>query len=156
MAQNAVFGINSNLDTQDIINKMVSLEARPMDLVEAKKQIEQPVASSAAAASPAPVAAEGATNEQIVRTKNEDFGLEHKEVAKVNDDQISASVKSVKKAPYGELIIELDNGQQWRQVGSDSLRLKKQDVVVIERGVFNSFLLKVEGQNRSIRVKRTN
>lgn len=116
-----------------------------------KKQIEQPVASSAAA-----VAAAGATNEQIVRTKNEDFGLEHKEVAKVNDDQISASVKSVKKAPYGELIIELDNGQQWRQVGSDSLRLKKQDVVVIERGVFNSFLLKVEGQNRSIRVKRTN
>ena len=41
MAQNAVFGINSNLDTQDIINKMVSLEARSMDLVEAKKQIEQ-------------------------------------------------------------------------------------------------------------------
>ena len=120
-----------------------------------KKQIEQPVASSAAATA-APVAAAGATNEQIVRTKNEDFGLEHKEVAKVNDDQISASVKSVKKAPYGELIIELDNGQQWRQVGSDSLRLKKQDVVVIERGVFNSFLLKIEGQNRSIRVKRTN
>ena len=41
MAQNAVFGINSNLDTQDIINKMVSLEARSMDLVEAKKQIEE-------------------------------------------------------------------------------------------------------------------
>ena len=41
MAQNAVFGINSNLGTQDIINKMVSLEARSMDLVEAKKQIEQ-------------------------------------------------------------------------------------------------------------------
>ena len=41
MAQNAVYGINSNLDTQDIINKMVSLEARSMDLVEAKKQIEQ-------------------------------------------------------------------------------------------------------------------
>jgi len=46
MAQNAVFGINSNLDTQDIINKMVSLEARPMDLVEAKKQIEQQKLSS--------------------------------------------------------------------------------------------------------------
>jgi flagellar hook-associated protein 2 len=41
MAQNAVYGINSNLDTQDIINKMVSLESRSMDLVEAKKQIEQ-------------------------------------------------------------------------------------------------------------------
>ncbi|MEI8643796.1 hypothetical protein P4S60_16175 [Pseudoalteromonas sp. Hal040] len=119
-----------------------------------KQQIEQPAASSAAPVAAAPVAAAAST--QIVKTKNEDFGLEHKEVAKVNDDQISAIVKSVKKAPYGELIIELDNGQQWRQVGSDSLRLKEQDVVVIERGVFNSFLLKVEGQNRSIRVKRTN
>lgn len=119
-----------------------------------KQQIEQPAASSATPVAAAPVTAAAST--QIVKTKNEDFGLEHKEVAKVNDDQISAIVKSVKKAPYGELIIELDNGQQWRQVGSDSLRLKEQDVVVIERGVFNSFLLKVEGQNRSIRVKRTN
>ena len=119
-----------------------------------KQQIEQPATSSAAPVAAAPVTAAAST--QIVKTKNEDFGLEHKEVAKVNDDQISAIVKSVKKAPYGELIIELDNGQQWRQVGSDSLRLKEQDVVVIERGVFNSFLLKVEGQNRSIRVKRTN
>jgi len=41
MATNAVFSINSNLDTQDIITKMVLLEARPMDLVEAKKQIEE-------------------------------------------------------------------------------------------------------------------
>ena len=46
MAQNAVYGINSNLDTQDIINKMVSLEARPMDLVEAKKQIDEQKLSS--------------------------------------------------------------------------------------------------------------
>ena len=41
MAQNAIYGINSNMDTQDIINKMVSLEARSMDLVEAKKNIEE-------------------------------------------------------------------------------------------------------------------
>ena len=41
MAQNAIYGLNSNMDTQDIINKMVSLEARSMDLVEAKKNIEE-------------------------------------------------------------------------------------------------------------------
>ena len=126
-----------------------------------KQQIEQPKMSSAASAATTATTEAAATvatkqSEQIVKTKNEDFGLEHKEVAKVNDDQISSLVKSVKKAPYGELIIELDNGQQWRQVGSDSLRLKAQDVVIIERGIFNSFLLKVKGQNRSIRVKRTN
>lgn len=45
-ATNAIFGINSNLDTEDIINKMVSLEARTMDLVEAKKQIEEQKLSS--------------------------------------------------------------------------------------------------------------
>lgn len=57
---------------------------------------------------------------------------------------------------YQCLIITLDNGQQWRQVGSDRLRLTNNDTVVIERGMFNSFLLKKAGQNRSIRVKRTN
>ena len=100
-----------------------------------KKQIEQPVTSSAA-----PVAAAAATSE---------------EVAKKNDDEITAVVKSVRKAPYGELIIELENGQQWRQVGSDRMKLEVSDKVIIERGVFNSFLLRIEGQNRSIRVKRT-
>ncbi|QMW14435.1 MULTISPECIES: hypothetical protein [Pseudoalteromonas] len=118
----------------------------------ANKQIEKPVTGAAAVAAPAVVA----SSNQVVKTKNEDFGLEHKEATKDNDDEISAVVKSVEKAAYGELIIELKNGQQWRQIGSDSLRLKANDTVVIERGIFNSFLLKVEGQNRSIRVKRTN
>jgi hypothetical protein len=65
-------------------------------------------------------------------------------------------VTNVKEAPYGELIISLNNGQQWRQIGSDSLRIDQDDTVIIERGMFNSFLLKKAGQNRSIRVKRTN
>jgi len=85
----------------------------------------------------------------------DDFGLEHKEITKDKDENITASVSSVRKAPYGELIITLDNDQQWRQIGSDSLKLKESDTVVISRGVFNSFLLRKDGQNRSIRVKRT-
>ena len=40
MAETAIFGINSNIDTGDIVTKLVSLEARPIDLVEAKKTIE--------------------------------------------------------------------------------------------------------------------
>jgi len=88
-------------------------------------------------------------------SKADDFGLEHKEITKDKDENITASVSSVRKAPYGELIITLDNDQQWRQIGSDSLKLKESDTVVISRGVFNSFLLRKDGQNRSIRVKRT-
>ncbi|MFK3860901.1 hypothetical protein [Pseudoalteromonas rhizosphaerae] len=114
-----------------------------------------PPANSAAPNVGAPTAA-AVANEQIVKTKNDDFGLEHKEVARDNDNEISAVVSNVKEAPYGELIISLDNGQQWRQIGSDSLRIDQNDTVIIERGMFNSFLLKKAGQNRSIRVKRTN
>lgn len=96
-----------------------------------------------------------AVEEQIVKTKNEDFGLEHKEITKDNDDELTATVTSVEEAPYGELIITLDNGQQWRQIGSDRMRLNTNDIVIIERGMFNSFLLKKQGKSRSIRVKRT-
>lgn len=113
-----------------------------------------PPANSAAVA--AATAGTVATTEQSMKAKNKDFGLEHKEVSKDNDDEISAQVTSVEEAPYGELIINLDNGQQWRQIGSDSLRISTNDTIVIERGLFNSFLLKKAGQNRSIRVKRTN
>lgn len=85
----------------------------------------------------------------------EDFGLEHKEITKDKNENITALALSVDEAPYGELIISLDNNQEWRQIGSDSLKLKESDTVTISRGVFNSFLLHKEGQNRSIRVKRT-
>ncbi|MEZ7279769.1 hypothetical protein [Pseudoalteromonas sp. 68 DY56-GL68] len=122
----------------------------------AKKQLEKPVATSSSATDTKAVVAAATPTQQPIQAKNDSFGLEHKEVTKVNDDEISAVVKSVEQAAYGELIIELDNGQQWRQVGSDRMRLKANDTVIIERGVFNSFLLKIKGQNRSIRVKRTN
>tara|TARA_Y100000782_G_C10184118_1_gene265498 strand:- start:3785 stop:4321 length:537 start_codon:yes stop_codon:yes gene_type:complete len=121
----------------------------------AKKQLEKPAATSSSATDTKAVVA-AAPTQQPIQAKNDNFGLEHKEVTKENDDEISAVVKSVEQAAYGELIIELDNGQQWRQVGSDRMRLKANDTVIIERGVFNSFLLKIKGQNRSIRVKRTN
>ncbi|MBB1384606.1 hypothetical protein H5119_03390 [Pseudoalteromonas sp. SG45-5] len=87
--------------------------------------------------------------------KMSDFGLEHKETHQEKDTAIKAIVATIEEAAYGELIITLDNDQQWRQIGSDSMRLKTADTIVISRGVFNSFLLKKDGQNRSIRVKRT-
>ena len=89
------------------------------------------------------------------KAKADDFGLEYKESQVEKETEIKAMVTSVKEAAYGELIISLDNGQQWRQIGSDSMRLKENDTIVISRGAFNSFLLKQDGKNRSIRVKRT-
>ncbi|MBT5551342.1 MAG: flagellar filament capping protein FliD [Nitrospina sp.] len=41
MAQNAIFGINSNLDTGGIIDNLVALQRSPINLVEAKRSIEE-------------------------------------------------------------------------------------------------------------------
>lgn len=91
----------------------------------------------------------------VVDAPKDDFGLEHKQDKKNKESEIKATITSVEKALYGELIITLNNNQKWRQIGSDSIRLKESDSVTITRGVFNSFLLSKDGQNRSIRVKRT-
>lgn len=40
MAESLISGINSNLDTSDIVSKLVSLQRRPIDLLEAKADVE--------------------------------------------------------------------------------------------------------------------
>ncbi|SVE19795.1 uncharacterized protein METZ01_LOCUS472649, partial [marine metagenome] len=41
VAQAAIFGINSNLDPGGIIDNLVSLQRSPIDIVEAKRSIEE-------------------------------------------------------------------------------------------------------------------
>jgi flagellar hook-associated protein 2 len=40
MAESLISGLNSNLDTNDIISKLISLQRRPIDLLEAKADLE--------------------------------------------------------------------------------------------------------------------
>ena len=121
----------------------------------AGKSLSQPGQTQLNSSAQTNVKAEAPTVTSPVTTKAKEFGLEHKEIAENGEESITSMISSVKKAPYGELIITLENNQQWRQIGSDSLRLDEGDTVIISRGVFNSFLLKKADQNRSIRVKRT-
>ncbi|WP_105189482.1 hypothetical protein [Pseudoalteromonas sp. T1lg48] len=113
-------------------------------------------AGAAAGATAGAGAAASAASNKGNNSKRE-FGLEHKQKDDNdgNPDELVAKVSQVKEAPYGELIITLDNGQRWRQIGTDSFRISKNDTVVISRAMFNSFLLKKQGSNKSIRVKRT-
>ncbi len=89
-----------------------------------------------------------------VLKNTQSFGLEHKNLSKEKQQDLTSAVVSLAKAPFGELIITLENKQQWRQIGSQRFRLSKADIVTISRGAFSSFLLKKQGQNKSIRVKR--
>ena len=41
MAQNAIFGINSNLDTGGIIDNLITLQRQPITIVEAKRALEE-------------------------------------------------------------------------------------------------------------------
>mgnify|MGYP002630144054 CR=1 FL=1 len=41
MAQNAIFGINSNLDTGGIIDNLIKLQAQPIGIIEAKRALEE-------------------------------------------------------------------------------------------------------------------
>jgi hypothetical protein len=66
---------------------------------------------------------------------------------------ISAHVTALQKAAGGSLLIELDNGQTWRQVDAKNLQLEVGDSVTISRGALNSFRIAAP-HNRFGRVTR--
>lgn len=83
----------------------------------------------------------------------EDFGL----IKKADVEEISKlyfTVASIDKDAYDALRITLDNGQVWKQKGSQRFKLKKDQKVFIERGALGSFLLGSDDRNSTIRVKR--
>ena len=68
-------------------------------------------------------------------------------------------VENIRKTPYGNLIVDLENGQRWRQLDSDNTRVKlPTDVSGLSAEIKPSFLgsvtMKIEGTSRSFRVSR--
>lgn len=100
-----------------------------------------------------PVVSQPAATTQTVMTKKERFGL--KEVREDREpESIRATVTKIKKNSYGKLTIYLDIGQVWKQNESSSIRVKKNDTVMIKQAAFDSYLMNKEGSSRSMRVKR--
>lgn len=88
----------------------------------------------------------------ITAQKIENFGKQNSEI--LDTEEIKTTVLKVKKNPYGELKIWLDNQQVWKQTSGNRFNLKKGDEVLITKGALNSFDLKKVGAVRSIKVKR--
>ena len=104
-------------------------------------------AATSTATAPAPAASRSAD-------AAEDFGLEQ-EKAQQALEAITARVVGGFRGWTGETVFELDNGQVWEQAGSGRYEYSGEDrAVVIERGFLNSFSLKPQGLNRTVRVKR--
>lgn len=71
-------------------------------------------------------------------------------------DHVDAVVTEVRKSAARKLVLTLDNGQVWRQLDNQTMRLKSGDSVVVRKASLNSFLMQKKSGGRSIRVKRTN
>ena len=93
-------------------------------------------------------------------TDEEQFGMTKKLLSQKTSfkeiENISSVVLKVETSSHGVRTFQLDNGQTWKQVGTDSFRAKGSDKVEIIRASLGSFLMKKAGTNRSIRVKRVN
>lgn len=69
-------------------------------------------------------------------------------------DNIAATVTSATHTPYTGWIVTFDNGQKWKQIGTDSFALREGDSCTIERAMLDSFRLKCGDRARQIRVAR--
>ncbi len=75
------------------------------------------------------------------------------EIARGEIKSITAHVTVLQERKHAGVTLNLDNGQQWQELGTEDLLLKVGDTVKISRGTFNSFILMTEG-NRLANVKR--
>ena len=85
---------------------------------------------------------------------DEDFGLEHKKIAEKRVDQLYVTVSNISYSPHKELIVEFDNGQIWRQSDNGYYKIAVGEQHYIKRGMFNSFRLGNDDNNRTVKVRR--
>lgn len=117
----------------------------------------------AAAASPtaaAPPAAQGTPATQPGPTPQERFGLppgklNEKYPAPAGSEplrELSARVTSARLLASGNVLIELDNGQAWRQIDKDvDLRLTTGSAVTIRPGALGSYWMSASGRGAHVR-----
>ena len=111
--------------------------------------VSAPITTSAAPATePAPVT--GVSSYQDI------FGLENQAAVK-GVKKISSRIINDFDGWDGRTVFRLENGQVWVQKdvnSSLSWRGSSHPIATIKRKAFNSYLLKVEGVNKSVRVNR--
>ncbi|WP_419571201.1 type VI secretion system-associated protein TagO [Rheinheimera sp.] len=87
-------------------------------------------------------------------TSEQEFGFEHKTTQLNKAQELSLVLQAVSTNPYGIKTFSFTNGQVWRQTSKETFNTKLGNRYVLERGAFNSFSLKEEGQNRKTGVRR--
>ena len=140
-----------NLTKVDVVPLIVTTTSSEQVDVIASAKTDKNVSSAINEKTILPVQAKSITNQQI-----DDFAIET--VKKVESekelDTIYGTISKLKQLLRGQWVIDLTNGQKWRQQGTNRLRLKAGDSIRLEKGSMGAIYLYKEGQNRSIRVRR--
>lgn len=97
-----------------------------------------------------------ATLENVSEPVGDTRGFEIEAMKDLDDTDIVARVKGPFTGWSGNTVFELDNGMIWEQVESGTFYIPQVDnpVVVIDQGLFNSWRLRVDGYNKTVRVRR--
>lgn len=85
----------------------------------------------------------------------QNFGLEHKKTTvEEATESLSLTIAKAKKSVHGKWTLTFTNEQKWVTISSERMKFKAEQEVIISRGMFNSFMLKLQNSNRSVKVKR--
>ena len=85
----------------------------------------------------------------------QNFGLEHKKTSvEEATESLTLTIAKVKKSIHGKWTLTFTNQQRWVTISSERMKFKPEQEVIISRGMFNSFMLKIVNSNRSVKVKR--
>ena len=91
-------------------------------------------------------------NQEYVDTR----GFENQALASLDDSDVVSRIKGEFSGWNGETVFELENGMIWKQAEAEVFHVPQttEAVAVIEQGAFNSWRLRIQGFNRSVRVER--
>jgi hypothetical protein len=95
-----------------------------------------------------------------LENRNEEYtdtrGFENQALRDFDDSDVVSLIKGEFSGWSGDTVFELENGMIWQQneAGTFYVAPTTEAVAVIDKGVFNTWRLKIQGYNRTISVKR--
>ncbi|WP_371375040.1 hypothetical protein [Thalassotalea aquiviva] len=149
--------ISKNLNAPDAVAKEAKIKANTADISqvpEPKPGLKKAIANKSSTTSTTAAATVATTAAQSTANSRDDFGLEHKQAANSDVNEVTLTIVGVKKSLHGYWTLTFDNGQQWRTITSTSRSFKTEQKVTIRRGVLNSFTMALENSNRTYKVRR--
>ncbi|MHA6289254.1 hypothetical protein [Maricaulis sp. CAU 1757] len=97
--------------------------------------------------SPAPIAEAAAESDVVILERNRDGDV----------DRVRMALERVRVVGYNTHVFHMENGQVWRQTDDGRVRVPRDlegAFAEVRRGAMDSYLLRINGEGRAVRVRR--